>query len=203
MDDRETQRLDDDDGAGAHLGRALVYSDEIPFEWSRLEDEPSPGRLATIHEGNERLLRHLASLDDHHHETDEEDLAGLGPGLARLEFKINILLEMVSHVLASQMSLPPRAAVRLGSETLVWSRQTDGEWPAPGQRIMARLFINEQYPHPLQLPGVVERVDTVGDEVEMRYDPLPESLRDRLERMIFRRHRRLISQRHRQGRGAG
>ncbi len=179
-----------------HLGSALVYTDEVPVDWSRLETEPSAGRLSTMLSNNERLLRHIASLDDIHHETDDEELAGLGPGLARLEFKLNILMEMVSAVLAHQITLPPRTEIRLGSSDVVW--RTTGTDPAPGERCLVRLFINSQYPHPLELIGTVVRIDAQRHEVTMHYDRLPDALQDQLEKLIFRQHRRLISQRHRQ-----
>ena len=187
MDERRT------DAVTAHLGSALVYTDEIPFDWARLEGEPSAGRLSAMLSGNERLLRHIVSLDDVHREADDEDLAGLGPGLARLEFKVNILMEMVSAVLAHQLSLPERTEIRLDSHDLVW--RSTGSDPGMGDRVIARLFINSQYPHPLELIGSIEGIDPQRREVTMRYDRLPDALQDQLEKLIFRQHRRLISHR--------
>ncbi len=181
------------DAEAAHLGSTLVYTDEVPFEWSRLESEPSVGRLSAMLSSNERLLRHIASLDDVHHEADDEDLAGLGPGLARLEFKVNILMEMVSAVLAHQLTLPARTEIRLGSHNLIW--RSSGTDPSPGERAIVRLFMNSQYPHPLELIGTIERVDAERREVTMHYDRLPDAMQDQLEKLIFRQHRRLISHR--------
>ncbi len=182
------------------LGRKLVYTDNVPLEWRQVTDQPTPGQLAAVHEENERVLRYIASLDDFQHEFSDEDLAGLGPGLARLEFKLNIVMDMMSQLLTSQLSLPGSRLIRLGSHDLCWRQPEDDRsgLPRPGDDIAIRVYICRQFPHPLVLHGTVVAPDD-GEEDGvccLHYDPLPDSVRELLEKMIFRQHRRLVSQRH-------
>lgn len=185
------------------LSSKLVYTDDVPLAWDMLTAPPSAGRLAVVHEENERLLRYLAAQDDFHHDTNDDEMAGLGSALARFEFKLNIIMDMVSQVLSSQLTLPEVASVRIGSADLCWQQAPGLVQPKVGDRLVVRVYLSHQFPRPLELYGSLKSdPDQAGaDGMCLHYDPLPDFLRQLLEKMIFRQHRRLVSQRHTTARG--
>ncbi len=180
------------------LGEGLVYEDEVPLRLSELEAEIGPARLLSIQECNEEVLRAIAALDEHHGEGGEEDALHHGQDLARIESKLDLLLDMVSHMLAEQLSLPPAVPVRLSAVGIQWYQA--GQLPPQGRRVLLDLYLHRKFLKPLVMPGQVVQVQTQdgGGQVTVVFEDMPETVRNWLEKLIFRQHRRSIAYARRQ-----
>jgi len=173
------------------LGDGLVYIDEVPVQWARLDGSPTEAKLAILNEENERLLRYLSSLDEYLHES--KDAEPLAHDVARLEFKVNILMEMVSQVLAQKMELPEPSRIEMTANGLVCVMPDP---PGKGQYFQLSLYLNRQYLKPLIVCGRVAGVESAeegGSRVACVFEGLSDIVQDHLERLIFRQHRRMVA----------
>lgn len=182
------------DADGPQPGAALVYEDRIPIAWQALEQLPAAWQLLKAQQSNEQVLRYLASVDDHQqrHDTGEDDHGPVSNEIARLESKLNLLMDMVGRLLGEQVELPPEAPVRINADGLQW--QTDNP-PATGSLVSVELCLNPRFPSPIVLHGRIERVTPVEGifRVEMSYSDMSDTVRNGIEKMVFRQHRRLVA----------
>ncbi|MBI1194587.1 MAG: hypothetical protein GC138_01895 [Gammaproteobacteria bacterium] len=186
MTDAETPSL-----INACLGEGLTYLDVIPVQWERLDGPPPEATFAVLNEENERLLRYMSSLDEYMHEG--KDAEPLAHDVARLEFKVNMLMEMVSQVLAQRLELPAPSAVEMKSNGISCVMP---EAPEQGRYFQLAVYLNRQYLKPLVVCGRVAGVEKATDgvwKVVCTFEGLSDIVRDHLERMIFRQHRRMVA----------
>lgn len=167
------------------LDQSLAYEGDLALEW-RDRDAPAAGHLEHLNAANERTLRLLAVLEEHHSDASEEQASG--HDLARLEFKINLVLELVGGWLAQQRHQPAPMAARLSARALRW--RPIAAAPPVGAAGEAILYLHAALPYPLRLPAVIH---SAGDVVEARFEGLSETLVELLEKTIFRRHRRQVA----------
>jgi hypothetical protein len=165
------------------LGAGLLLEDRLPLRWHALTVDAAEQQV--LAHGNEETLRVILSLDDHHSESMEE--SELGPELLRIEMRLNLVLELVSQVLAQQLQLPRAVPVTLSARAARW-RSTEPLAPGPG---LLELYVSTRYPRPLQLPAVLA-MGTAG-QVEAEFSDLGPGAQELLERLIFRHHRRRIA----------
>ena len=176
-------------------GEGLVYEDCLPLRVSALEAEVVPSRMLAIQESNEELLRIVAALDEHHTvEGSEDDAAHHGQDLARIESKLDLLLDLMAHVLTGQLAVPPALPVRFNADAIQWLQPQVP--PEAGQRVLLDLYLHRKVPRPLVLPGVVHEVQAEegGWRVTVRFEDMHAAVRDWLEKIIFRQHRRSVAE---------
>lgn len=149
----------------------------------------SADALATVNDRNANVLVAVAALMDRRVDTGEDDNA-LGQEVARLDAKLNVLMEIVNRLLLPQASLPPRIAVRFNALGIVlpW----DGLPPA-GQPVLVKLHFDVCRALPLELPGVREPGPSDGKGF-VGFEGLTEPVRDEIERLVFRQHRRQVAE---------
>jgi hypothetical protein len=178
------------------LGEGLVYRALLPFEWHPLDENIGKGMLQAQSEAridaNEHRLRTIAILNEYPAEISDE--------LHHLEFKMNLLLELMGEVLATQLQLPPKSFVQLGSASLEWQDDC-GVMPEMSQPVVLDVYLHPQYPKPVSLSGKVallENRDGGQCRCLVHFDEFPESLRDQLVKLIFTHHRRAVAHSRRQ-----
>lgn len=166
------------------FGAGLVLEDRLPLHWHINE---SPDAASHLQLSNEETLRVILSLDEHHIEASDEN-PEFAHEVQRLETKINLILELVSQVLARQLQLPEALPVRLAAHEIEWETATA---PAVGSLLLIEAYVCPRYPRPLLLPATVK--DSTGGRVRAVFDDLGAPVQDLLEKLIFRHHRRLIA----------
>ena len=179
------------------LGEGIVYRSLLPFEWHPVDEMPGQEVLQAQSEArvdaNERHLRAIAILNEYPVDMSEE--------FHHLEFKMNLLLELMGDMLATQLELPPETFVHLSAAGLEW--QDDCSiMPEAGQPVVLDVYLHPQYPRAVSLPGRVAALDKLdGGRCHCRvsFDDLPDSLNDQLEKLIFTHHRREVAHSRRHG----
>ncbi len=176
------------------LAEGIVYEDNLPLGWRVIDEFPGTEQLEHINHSNESFLKSFASLDEYpilRHELDD-DHSDYAQELVRLDLKINLLLELVGHVLSRQLELPKPVYLRMSSQGLEWF---DARLPPAGSRVLLELYLHSRYPRPLELLGSI----AVGPGMDkspsakIRFYGLSESVTESLEKLIFRHHRRKIA----------
>jgi hypothetical protein len=166
------------------LGSGLVLEDRLPLRWCAAEP---PGGAPHLQLSNEETLRVILSLDEHHVEASDEN-PEFAHEVQRLETKINLVLELVSQLLARQLQLPEARPVRLSAHEIEWETATA---PAVGSPVVIEAYVCPQYPRPLFLPATVRGF--AAGRARAVFDDLGESVQELLEMLIFRHHRRQIA----------
>lgn len=148
-----------------------------------------------VDERNERLLKALLLSQDLHHDSDDEAGDRGASDLARVEAKLDLLLDMVSQILRDGREQAIFAEVDLWLGGVAWCCARQNRWPAIGERLWLSLYIDSRLAQPLKLPVIVTGQRHRGDDTEITadFDSLDESLLDLLSKLIFRQHRRMIA----------
>lgn len=165
------------DSSHDSLTMGISFSMSAPLAWRPAETEPGAGQYVE----NEKLLRVILALDEYPAEHGEE--------LAALDFKVNVVLELLADLLTRQLDLPPAVDLRLGATELIWAGV--GELPAVGEHIELSIYLHRTFPRPLLLHGRVN--DVQPGRCHVYLDTLPDSLQDMFEKFIFAHHRREVA----------
>lgn len=174
------------------LGDGLIFQEQLPLAWNPgpLEQGLS---LARMNADNHQLLGAEASLDEVRvHDALKDESPALLHELQRLEFKLNVLLRLTAELAVRNHALPPARHVRLSSSGLEW---TGSAAPHVGETGTLLAYINPALPQPLKISCTVagDRIEEGQRVAQLRFSGLSDSVVDLLEKLIFRRHRRLIA----------
>lgn len=170
----------------------LVYEDQLPLHWQVIATSLDAAHWQPLHEANEDLLRSLSTLEEHPQDIAEEHPA-VAHELRRLDFKLNLLLDMVGLLVERDLSLPERVPLRLAARGLEWSTRQP---PALGSLVQMELYISSKLPRPLVLLGRIQANSAATDgmsRVVAVFEDLSELEADWLEKIIFVHHRRQVA----------
>jgi hypothetical protein len=151
--------------------------------------EPEPREMALLNERNANLLTTVASLSERRADTVEEDSL-LTQELARMDAKLNAVIELVNRMALPSAALPARIALRFNALAAELPRKN---LPDPGKRVLLRIHFDACRALPLELTGQV--VHTPDRDVGLiAFEGLSEAVRDAIEKLVFRHHRRQVAE---------
>ncbi len=173
------------------LAGGLVFEAPLPLRWTRHEAATHPGELALLEHENQESLRVMLAVDEHHAAHTADDTP-FGHEVARLDSKLDLLLQLVAQLLARHSPPAERVPVRLGARSIEWEA---AQVPAQGNRVLIEVYPNPKFPCPLVLSGRVQatRPAPAGQSVTVAFEHLGDAVREELEKFIFRAHRRHIA----------
>jgi hypothetical protein len=174
------------------LYEELAYQDVLPVLWRALPGPIDQAVAASFADRNVRVLQACAAIEDHGtSEKPDED----SPELLRLDFKINLLLDLVGQLVVTNRPRPPAVPIRFNALGAVWR----GAPPLPeaGTQGVTEIYLRDFLAEPLRLIGRITNVAPDG-QIKARFTPTGETVADLIEKLTFRRHRRQIAEsRHR------
>jgi hypothetical protein len=170
------------------LYNELAYSDVLPVQWQAIPGLPDSFELIGLDDANLLLLQACIAAEEHPARDKHEEPAAAGSELARLDFKLNLILHLLSRLLRKE-PMPPPTAVQFNALGASWSAV--GVPPALGAHGLFRILLRSSLPQPLELPAEVTAVD--GPIVQVRFPALAEGIVESIQRLAFLRHRRHIA----------
>lgn len=186
-------------------GSGMVYEGVLSLLLGPVAMLPPPNLLSTINEANEVLLDNVLMLDEKKHEHDEHD--EVLQELKRQDLKMKLILELLSMLLVQNQLLPAAGMVRFSGELLSVPAAGRTEFPV-NSWVQLSLYIDPALPKPLTLFGTVlgntEIFNAAGGgepaEAWQQYQlqGLSQAVQDKLEKLIFRQHRKTVAQSRRQ-----
>ncbi len=182
--------------AGQALGESIFLHQRVPLMWQRLDEEEIGGLVRQYNTDNEKILARLLALGESGLSLSSAETHEADTELARIEFKLNLLTDLVICLVSQQLKLPEPKDLRLFSEHLQWLC-TDRPDIEPGQNYLVSIWFNREYPRPVRLFCQCEDV-SAGQEhftVKCSYGNCSDTVIELLEKLIFRDHRRAIAQR--------
>jgi hypothetical protein len=178
-----------DEQSSPPLGAGLFYEDILPLDWHPIAETDA----AQVHvdEANAEFLRVMAALEGHTPEPSDNH-PELAAEISRVEFKVNLLLDMVGKILAQHLALPQPVSMKLNAQGVEWFSTNA---PQVGQRLHVELYLRPDYPRPLVITGRVVSVEQVdgGTHTTVSFEDIDGPVLDWLEKTVFRHHRRRIA----------
>lgn len=168
----------------------LAYEDLLPVRWvaqPREVDEVTAQHLA---EKNLRVLQACDALEEYGQldKSKSDDDSPHSADLMRLDFKMNLLLDLASQLLAQSQSRIAPIAVRFNGLGASWRT---AEPPRTGEHGILEIGIRDLLVQPLNLPA--QAVAAEPGEARVRFVALGAVVADHIEKLVFRRHRRKIA----------
>jgi hypothetical protein len=168
----------------------LAFQDVLPLLWRTQAHATDRDTAAGYSERNARLLQAREAMDQLGPVDKPDESSPHAADLMRVELKVNLLLDLVGQILASNRPRPPPVPVRFNAQGVVW--RSSGPLPEAGAQGVAEIYLHDCLAEPLRLPGRVSNVTPDG-HVKVRFAPVGEAVADLLEKLAFRRHRRQIA----------
>jgi hypothetical protein len=166
----------------------LACDDEFSFS---LRSPAGPADFADAARRSETALRAMVNLDEARN--DESDGAG-DTAAPRLEAKLDLALSLLSTLVAQTLQMPPPQPVH-------WSRRgfrlfSSRAWQDDEPAILSAYWMSA-LPLPVDLPVVVVACEAAdaGFCIWLAVEDTSPALCAAIERVLFRRHRRLVHER--------
>jgi len=171
----------------------ITYRDRLPVDWEILPELPSDGEQHRLNRTNEELFQNLLLLDEAPQDTEEKEEGIAQEHFRRLEAKLDLLLNMVSEMIsANGGGIPEPRTLNLGARGLcVHTQGGDLIGLHEGSLLKIRLYLDPQFPRPLDLCGHITALQ--ADNFTVSYAHLEEALQSLLDKYVFRQHRRAVA----------
>lgn len=171
------------------LNNELAYQDLLPVAWRSLPRPLELPAIASLTDRNLRVLQVCATLEEQGAVEKKDDTAPHSVDIARLEVKMNLLLELMGQLLAAAQPRPAPVLIRFNALGAVWNSSAP---PRPGEQGLLDIWLRESLPQPLTLIANVTRVAPDG-QVKATITPPGEATADLIEKLAFQRHRRQVA----------
>jgi Atypical PilZ domain, cyclic di-GMP receptor len=172
------------------LYEELAYEDVVPLAWRPLPEPFDPAIVGSYADRNLRALQSVAALDEHGQFEKVDENAPHAAEIARLDLKINLLLDMVGQLLVVNQPRPRLASIRFNALGAVW--QGTAPYPPLGNQGVLEVYLRDCIADPLRLVGRIASVMPDG-RIKARFVPPGEHIADLLEKLAFRKHRRQVA----------
>lgn len=170
------------------LHNELALHDELPVSW-----EPATGRFDTftlhgMDEANISLLLACIAVEEQPLRDKNEELTPLAHELARLDYKINLALQLLGRLVSDNKPVEARS-IRFNALGAEW------QMPAPQPQVGAQgtLSVRLRGSLPQMLNFAAEITSADGFEVSARYLHLSELSAELIQKLAFLRHRKEVA----------
>ena len=170
------------------LRNELAYHDTLPVAWEPLARPLDAFRLGTLEEANVMLLQACLAMEEHPLRDKHEDSHPLASELARLDFKLNLLLQLVGTLVRRT---PMDEAVPVQFNALGASWQVRGAAPALGALGLLRIRLRGMLVQTLDLPA--EITDSDSGAVSAKFLKMPPAAGDLIQQLCFLKHRKQVA----------
>lgn len=172
----------------------LAFEGDLRIEWRVLAAAPGAEAMIRMRDVNLTVLNLVAAVEEHRGgesraEGSEEDAVG-NAELARLDAKVNLLLELVQRLVAGDRKPPARRPARLNSLGVALDLTTDLQLD-DGALLEVDVHLDASRAMPLELPARAHRL--ADGRTLFAFIDLGPALSEALDRLVFRYHRRQVA----------
>ncbi len=179
------------------LYNELAYHDVLPVAWRSREPPLSGFERTGLEESNLVLLQACVAMQEQPARDHGEDAGPLANELARLDFKLNLVLQLLGKLVLRDR-MPAATSVQFNAHGASWT--AIGPVPVPGERGVLRIHLHESLPQPLEVAAAISAVE--GSLVRAHFEDLPDAVGEQIQRLAFLCHRRDVADA-RKSRGPG
>jgi len=167
----------------------LAYEDLLPVRWRPQVENFNEVSAQHLAERNLRVLQACDALEEHGKMEKSDDESPHSADIMRLDFKLNLLLDLAAQLLAASQPRGRAVPIRFNAMGASWKTEAP---PAIGARGILEITLRDLVVQPLNLPAEVVAGAASG-EARVRFLLLGETVADHIEKLVFRRHRRKIA----------
>ena len=168
----------------------MAFEDLLVFEW-RVVDAGVGHLLTAQHaERNIKVLQVCLAAEAQSAVEVFDDKNPLVLDLHRIEAKLNMVLEVLGHLVASARTLGEPRRIRFNAMGALWA--AEGLAPAVGTVGELRIHLPECLALPLVFGATVIGATEHG-RVRVQFAPPGEAVADLIGKLAFRRHRRQVA----------
>jgi hypothetical protein len=166
----------------------LAYEDLLPVLWRSLDAPLSEVAAQSLAETNLRVLQACDALEERKTEKPDDE-SPHSADIMRLDFKLNLLLDLVGQLIAASQPRARALPIRFNAMGANWQ---PAEPLAVGANGILEITLKDLLVQPLHLPAQIVAGAPAG-QVRARFVSLGETVADHMEKLVFRRHRRKIA----------
>ncbi|MFI4894896.1 MAG: PilZ domain-containing protein [Steroidobacterales bacterium] len=166
----------------------LACHDVLPVQWKPLSRPLDRFELLGLDESNLLLLQACIAVEEHPARDKKEELDPLAAELARLDFKLNMVLQLLSKLVPHERIATP-TTIQFNSLGASWTAL--GPTPALGESGILRVQLRGSLPQPLELLAAVSAVN--GATVRVKFPELAAGTVQLMQKLAFLRHRRHVA----------
>jgi hypothetical protein len=170
------------------LQNELAFHDELPVEWERAAVSAGPELLASLDEANITLLKACVAVEEEPAGDKQEDLIPLANEIARLDHKMNLVLQLLGRLLPPGAAVP---AVRVRFNALGVSWHAAGVPPRAGEQGIVRIRMRSALPEQLQFAVSISAVN--DSAIDALHVSMSERCAELIHRFCFLKHRKAVA----------
>jgi hypothetical protein len=172
------------------LYEELAYEDTLPVVW-KPQLEPLDGiAIASITDRNVKTLQVCAAIEEHGPVDKQDEKSPHAADLARLEVKMNLVMDLLGQILAASVPRPQPTSIRFNALGATWRARAP--YPQVGTQGLLEIHLRDCIAQPLVLIARISSVAPDG-EVKAKLVPPGDATSDLIEKLAFRRHRRQVA----------
>ncbi len=166
----------------------LAYEDLLPVRWCPQDAPVNEVTAQHLAEKNLRVLQACDALEEHGTEKSDDE-SPHSADIMRLDFKLNLLLDLAGQLLAASQPRVGPVPIRFNAMGATWNSAEKLDIGALG---ILEITLRDLIVQPLNLPAEVVLGAEAG-QTRVRFLAIGETVADHIEKLVFRRHRRKIA----------
>jgi hypothetical protein len=166
----------------------LAFHDELPVEWEPAAAPLNHAAVVSLEEANITLLQACVAVEEQPAGDKREELMPLAHELARLDHKLNLVLQLLGRLMPAGANASV-AALRFNALGVSW--QGGATLPTPGAQGILRIRLRSALPEQLQFPLQITAIS--GTEITARHLHLSERSAELIQRFCFLKHRKEVA----------
>jgi len=170
------------------LHNELAYHDILPVRWQALAQPPDRFMLTSMDEANILLLQACIAVEEQPIRDKNDDLHPLASELARLDFKINLLLQLVG-TLVSKVQTTEAVPVQFNALGASW--QMRGSAPAVDEQGLLQIRLHGALVQTLDLYAQVTASE--NGAVSATFFEMAPAVGELVQQLCFLRHRKQVA----------
>lgn len=171
------------------LHNELAFHGDYPLEWLPQGGPHDLHTLESLDAANIALLHACIASEEQPVRDKNDELVPLASELARLDYKINLALQMLATLVARHAPPMRSRPIRFNALGATWSAAEP--LPAVGDYGTLRIRLQASLPQCLELAAQVTEID--GVESSIRYLRVSEPCGEQMQRLCFLRHRKQVA----------
>jgi hypothetical protein len=166
----------------------LAYHDVLPVRWEPLTRTLNPFEVSGMEESNVALLQACLAVEEQPTRDKNDELHPLATELARLDFKLNLVLKLIGALVDSRQAIDP-VAVQFNRRGASW--QGRGVLPAVGSRGILHIGLRSSLTQTLDF--VAEISENERGAMSADFVDVAPAVSDLVQQLCFLKHRKRVA----------
>jgi hypothetical protein len=166
----------------------LAYHDVLPVRWEPLMRTLNPFEVSGMDESNVMLLQACVAVEEQPTRDKNEELHPLASELARIDFKLNLVLKLVGQLVDSRQAIEP-VPIQFNRQGATW--QGRGVLPPLGSHGILHIGLRASLTQSLDF--VAQISENEQGAVSAEFTQVAPQVADLIQQLCFLKHRKRVA----------